>query len=94
MLAQIYELVRKMEEKINGTPKIYIHIKGNTLVLRCEWLLHGQLLRLEEALSVIDLINFKGEEGFMLEVFVAKANQSYRKEIREMIKELQDAAKT
>lgn len=94
MLFKLYTLLADLEKQINGNVRVSVHVVGETLVLRSEWLEYGKLFRLDHGLSSIDIMGYRGEEADMLSVFVAKANREYRKKIEEMIKELQDAAKT
>lgn len=94
MLFKIFTLIDDLEKRINGNVRISIHVVAQTLVLRCEWLEGGKLIRMNHGLHVMDIMKYKGEEAEILQIFVEKANTSYRKKIEEMIKELKDASKT
>lgn len=84
MLEQAYVLLRELEAQINGNVRVLAFVKDEFLVLRCEWVEHGNVIRLDEALPFIDIIRFKEDEQYKLETFVTKANQCYRKKMEEM----------
>ena len=99
MLVQAYVLISELQKQINGNVRVYLSVKDETLVLQCEWLEHGKLIKLEECFSFIDLMKFKDDDRYRLEFFVTKANRVYRGKMEEIkfdkiIEESENAPKT
>lgn len=84
MLAEVYKLVEILEKLIGDSCRVYLGVRGSTLVFQIEWMIEDNIVKLEHAISYLDLLRGETNDTLQLEYIVRKAKSEY-----ERIKELQ-----
>jgi len=75
-MLKIYELLKGMQEKINGTVFVYFHIsEEGFLVISICW---KEGLVVNERFDPVEITMSKGDERIWIEHVITKANEIYR----------------